>query len=86
MTDKRRVITANLPLDLACRMDEIVKRIDRTRSWILRQAVSEWLAEGQRRHELTLEGMRDFEEGRVFSQEQVEAMVAERKLERGQQK
>jgi predicted transcriptional regulator len=52
-------------------MDEIADRIDRSKSWIIRQAVTEWLAEEQRRYELTLEGLKDIDEGRVISHEDV---------------
>jgi predicted transcriptional regulator len=52
-------------------MDEIADRIDRSKSWIVRQAVTEWLAEEQRRYELTLEGLKDIDEGRVISHEDV---------------
>ena len=84
MTDKGRVVTANLPADLVRRMDEIAERIDRTKSWIIREAVSEWLAEEQRRHELTLEALRGIDEGRVHSHEDVLEKVEQRKLERRQ--
>ena len=80
-TKTGRVVTANLPEDLAIRLDEIAERIERTRSWIIRQALVEWLAEEQRRHELTLEAMQDFEEGRVFSHEDILAMMALKKIQ-----
>ena len=55
MTDSGRVVTAKLPDELVLQMDEVAERIDRSKSWIMRQAVAEWLAEEQRRHELTLD-------------------------------
>ena len=58
MTDNTRVVTAKLSADLVSRIDEIASRIDRTKSWIVRQAVSEWLAEERRRHEFTIEALR----------------------------
>ena len=45
MADDRRVVTAKLPADLVLRMDEVAGRIDRSKSWIVRQAVAERLAE-----------------------------------------
>ena len=82
MADDGRVVTAKLPDDLVSQMDEVADRIDRTKSWIVRQAVSEWLAEEQRRHALTLEALKDVDEGRTFSHEEVLAMVEQRKRER----
>lgn len=82
MADDGRVVTAKLPDDLVSQMDEVAERIERSKSWIVRQAVSEWLAEEQRRHDLTLEALEDVDEGRVMPHEDLVAMVEERKLER----
>ena len=82
MSDDSRVVTAKLPEGLVSEMDEVAGRIDRSKSWIVRQAVAEWLAEEQRRYELTLDGLRDFDEGRTIPHEEVLAMVEQRKRER----
>lgn len=82
MADDGRVVTAKLPDDLVSRMDEVADRIDRSKSWIVRQAVTEWLAEEQRRHTLTLEALGDVDEGRTIPHEEVLAMVEQRKRER----
>ena len=49
MSEKGRVVTANLPVELVSRMDETAQRIGRSKSWTVRQAVTEWLAEAQLR-------------------------------------
>lgn len=82
MTDAGRVVTAKLPDDLVSRMDEVADRIDRTKSWIVRQAVSQWLVEEQRRYDLTMEALKDVDEGRIIPHEDVLAMVEQRKRER----
>jgi predicted transcriptional regulator len=82
MADDGRVVTAKLPDDLVSRMDEIAARIDRSKSWIVRQAVTEWLAEEQHRYELTLEALKSVDEGRTFSQEQIEKHFAARRKAR----
>ena len=82
MTDEGRVVTAKLPDDLVSEMDEVAGRIERSKSWIVRQAVSEWLAEERRRHELTLEAMKSVDEGRTFSQEEIEKHFAARRKAR----
>lgn len=66
MPDVERVVTAKLPGDLVSQLDEVVDRIDRSKSWIVRQAVSEWLAEEQRRYQLTVEAFNDAGEGANF--------------------
>lgn len=82
MTDDRRVVTANLPGDLVTRMDEVADRIDRSKSWIVRQAVAEWLAEEQRRHDLTLEALKSVDEGRTIPHEEVLAHFEQRRRKR----
>ncbi|HEX2601197.1 MAG TPA: ribbon-helix-helix domain-containing protein [Gemmatimonadaceae bacterium] len=82
MADDGRVVTAKLPDDLVSQMDAVADRIDRTKSWIVRQAVSEWLAEEQRRYELTLEALQSVDEGRAFSQEEIEKHFAARRKAR----
>lgn len=82
MSDIGRVVTAKLPGDLVSRLDEVADRIDRSKSWIVRQAVTEWLAEEQRRYESTLEALDDVDEGRTIPHEEVLAMVEQRKRER----
>ncbi len=86
MSKDRRVVTANLPEELVARMDEVADRIDRTKSWIVRAAVTEWLAEEQRRYELTLEALKDVDEGRTMSHEEVLALMEQRKRERREAK
>ena len=82
MTDDGRVVTAKLPDELVSRMDEVAGRIDRSKSWIVREAVAEWLAEEQRRYELTLEALKSVEEGRTFTQEEIEKHFAARRKAR----
>lgn len=74
-----RVVTANLPLPLATQLDEAVNRLSRSRSWIIRLALADWLAEEQRRHELTLEALEDADAGRLLSQKEVERHFATRR-------
>lgn len=76
-----RVVTAKLPADLVARLDDVAQSMERSKSWIIRQALHEWLAEEERRHELTMEGLRDIDEGRVVSHEDILAMVALKKAQ-----
>lgn len=77
-----RVVTANLPLDLVERMEVIAGRLERSKSWIVKEAVTEWLAEEERRHRMTLEALASVDAGRTSTQEEVEASLAQRKRDR----
>ena len=81
-----RVVTANLPESLVSRLDEVARRIDRTKSWIVREAVADWLAEEDGRHELTLEALRDVDEGRTVPHEDILDRVERAKLQRARVK
>lgn len=82
MDDPGRVVTANLPEHLVAKLDEVAARMDRSKSWIVRQALGEWLAEEDRRYELTLEALKSVDEGRTYSQEEIEQRIEQRKGER----
>jgi predicted transcriptional regulator len=84
MSDDARVITAKLPAKLASELDEVAERMERSKSWIMREAVGQWLAEEQRRYELTLEAIADIDAGRTILHEEVLTMVERRKRERRQ--
>jgi len=81
MTELGRVITAKLPDELVSQMDEVAERIDRSKSWIVREAVSQWLADEQRRYELTLEGLKEVNEGRMIDHEDLKVWASEVKRE-----
>ena len=77
MTEDEREITVKLPKRLADALDETAVRSERTRDSIVRAALGEWLTEDKRRHELTLESINDFNEGRFLSHEQVRERMQE---------
>ena len=79
MADDGRVVTAKLPDDLVSQMDQVADRIERSKSWIVREALVQWLAEEQRRYELTLEGLKDIDEGRLINQQEMEAWALNKK-------
>jgi predicted transcriptional regulator len=76
-------VTADLPEELVSRLDEVAQRIERSKSWIVRQALPEWLADEHLRYELTLEAMKSVDEGRTIPHEKVMAMMAEQRKSRG---
>ncbi|WP_208635753.1 ribbon-helix-helix domain-containing protein [Caballeronia pedi] len=45
-----RVITAHVPLPLAEQVDEVAARLDRSRGWIVRQALAAWIEQEEARN------------------------------------
>ena len=60
-----RVFTVHIPLELAEQVDRLATRLDRPKSWIIRQALTAWVELEAKRHQLTLEGLADVDAGRV---------------------
>lgn len=77
-----RVITAKLPASLVTKLDEVALRMDRSKSWIIRQTLAEWLADEERRYELTLAALDDVDVGRLLTTEEVEGHLAKKRAER----
>lgn len=71
-----RVVTTSLPISLAEKVDEIAAQMDRTRGWIMKQALNDWLEWEEEKHRRTLEGLADVDAGRVVSQEAMDEWVS----------
>lgn len=69
--DDGRVATAKLPDDLIVRLEKVAKRIDRSKNWVVRAALTDWLADEERRHELTLEALKDVDRGDMIDQSEM---------------
>lgn len=68
-----KVITAHLPLPLADKVDELAARLERSRGWIVKQALSAWVEQEEERRLLTLEALADVDAGRVIKHRAVQA-------------
>lgn len=68
-----RVLTAHVPLPLADRVDQMAERLERSRGWIVKQALSAWLAQEEERDRLTREALADVDAGRVIDHQAVQA-------------
>lgn len=78
----RRMVIATIPTDLAGRLDAFSKRMDRSKSRIVVQALREWVAEEDRRDAMTWEGLREVDEGQTIPHEEVIARFERLKRER----
>ncbi len=70
---KTRSVTAHVPVDLAVRVDEIAERLERSKNWIVKQALSAWLDQEEERSRLTREALADVDAGRVIDHQAVQA-------------
>jgi predicted transcriptional regulator len=72
---ENRVITSHVPTDLADQVDALAARLDRSRGWIVKQALADFIALEERRHRMTLEALADVDAGRVVDHAKVEAWL-----------
>jgi predicted transcriptional regulator len=63
---KTRVVTANIPTDLAEQIDQLAARFDRPKGWIIKQALTSWVELEAKREQLTREGLADVDAGRTI--------------------
>ena len=67
-----KVITAHVPLPLAKKVDQIAARLERSRGWVIKQALTAWTDQEEERDRLTLEALTDVDTGRVINQQAVQ--------------
>lgn len=71
-----KVLTAHVPRPLADKVDEIATRLERSRGWVVKQALSAWVHQEEERRRLTLEALADVDNGRVVDHQAVEAWAS----------
>lgn len=73
---EKQIMTIQFPRPIVERVDEIAVRLDRSRNWIVKQAVSEWLAREEEKDRLTREALADVDAGAVVDHSEIMAWVA----------
>lgn len=68
-----RVLTAHVPIPLAEKVDQLAAHLERSRGWIMKQALSSWIALEEERDRLTQEALADVDAGRVIDHQAVQA-------------
>jgi predicted transcriptional regulator len=68
-----KVLTAHVPLPLAEKIDLMAERLERSRGWIIKQALSAWLDQEEKRERLTREALADVDVGLVVDHQAVQA-------------
>lgn len=71
-----KVLTAHVPLPLAERVDQIAARLERSRGWIVKQALTAWIDQEEARSRFTREALDDVDAGRVIDHQAVQAWAA----------
>lgn len=64
----KQTISAQIPVELALAVENLAIELDRSKSWIIKEALLLVLAERERRHQSVQVGLADVDAGRVVSQ------------------
>lgn len=67
-----KVLTTHVPLPLAEKVEQVAKRMERSRAWIIKQALSAWLEQEEERERLTQEALTDVDVGHVIAHQDVQ--------------
>ena len=68
-----KVLTAHVPLPLAEKVDQLAARLDRSRGWVVKQALAAWVDQEEERRRLTLEALADVDVHQVIDHQAVQA-------------
>ena len=79
---KTAVLTTRVSAELSARIDMLAGELERSRAWVIAKAVERYVEEELELVEAIRVGERDIDEGRFFTQEQVEAMFNVKRDER----
>jgi predicted transcriptional regulator len=71
-----RVVTAHLPSELAEKLDGLADQLDRTRGWLVKEAVEAYVGTAERRRQETLAALKDVDSGRLMEHADVESWAA----------
>lgn len=71
--NETKVLTAHVPLALADKVDLLAARLERSRGWVVKQALSAWVDQEEERSRLTREAIADVKAGHVIDHRAVQA-------------
>lgn len=67
-----KVLTAHVPLPLAEKVEQLAQRLERSRGWIIKQALSAWIDQEEERDRLTREALADVDTNAVIDHQAVQ--------------
>lgn len=75
-TADTKVITAHVPRPMADKVDQMASHLERSRGWVVKQALTAWIEQEEERDRLTREALADVDGGRVIDHRAVAEWAA----------
>lgn len=67
-----KVLTAHVPIPLAEKVDQLAARLERSRGWIVKQALSAWIDKEEEHSHLTKKALADVDAGHIIDHQSVQ--------------
>ncbi|MDX5629549.1 MULTISPECIES: ribbon-helix-helix domain-containing protein [unclassified Brenneria] len=61
----KKTISAQIPVELAAAVESLAIELDRSKSWVIKEALTAMIEAREQRHQAIQKGLVDVEEGRV---------------------
>jgi predicted transcriptional regulator len=71
--NRNQGLDCHVPVGLADKVDALAARIERSRGWIMKQALAAWIDQEEEQHKMTLEALADVDAGRVTDHQNIQA-------------
>jgi len=68
-----KIFTAHVSLPLAEKLDQLAARLECSRGWLVKQALTAWIDQEETRSRLTREALADVDAGHVIDHQAVQA-------------
>ncbi len=68
-----KVLTAHVPNSLVEQIEKMASRLERSRGWIVKEALTLWLLQEEERYQLTLKALEDVKADHVVAHHAVQA-------------
>ncbi len=75
MRANTKVLTAHVPHPLAEKVDQIAARLERSRGWVVKQALAAWVDQEEKHHQLTLEALAEVDANHLVDHKTILAWV-----------
>lgn len=73
MPPEAKVLTAHVPIALVEKVEAMAARLERSRGWVMKQALAAWVDQEEERHRMTLEALDDVDAGCVIDPQAIQA-------------